>query len=1284
MKNKLTKILSSLLIFSFLMTAFSVFSFAENTEDGEQEENTDNLSVLYNREYEEGWDYNNGLYVNLYENKASIDRDEDTLGRYNYFVRYEAASSSRLLTRINFGTEAVTHANKSTVPGTVIQLSLKADDVAKLGTIAYLTTSVGRDTVKLIDLNAKGEMVLFNQVDGGTLNLGVLGNEWVNLAFIFDWQQTNFVCKVLVGQGLENGYQKTYDLNMEYADATDVGIYYLYLGFPASTSRADTDANSSYGMSWCLDNLRVYQGVRSIVTLDETQYGSEVNTMAEKVIDIQEAAGIKSKAQLLEESLAMKVGVDYALAQNARYSLVNNAEQELYDAAYGAPVKQGDNVLVPLQLLIDYIGFPSYIHPDNLSFDITTGISTTYLAIGRDTATVDGERVKLSVAPGYLKNSAGDDYLVIALDDIPALFPGWLAIYDDMGLVIIYEDSTPENLNDNAPIVNRNEDLSTMVDIMKKFVFDTVTDADKEAGYVANGTLVYEDTKANTENFTHPYIIADADKFATLKNKYALNEGAVGYDASLKAYIKAIVDQADAFYNANAKLSGTTYDGIKDGKAPVSTYSGDGYNSKGEMTELVEYASILPTLAFAYQVTGDTKYAKLAYDWSKTIAAWSHWGPGYFTHCAEITSSFAISYDWLYNAYKSLGYDTDALALAIYKNGVHDGYVSSVGKISEHPRSLGDKSAYSTNTDSSNAVGTSGMIIGSLAILGFIDSENAPAEAKDETLFLIGNNIQNLIQYGLDIYAPDGSYIESATYWEYATSNLFRMIMAIDSAAGTDYGFMDTWGLDKTCYYAVHIESSDGFIWNYHDGGVDGIAGSNGLPEVLYSLNTDMFNFVGSYLGDANLLAIRKLQLSKTKDATVYDILFYPFDGIKAEPELELSYHMEAIDGFVTRSDWNDGAIYTGIMGGMNNVTHGQIDSGNFIYHNKGIAWIIDLGTENPYISNYDTAGSRYKYYRVSGEGQNVVIMTDNPDTAYGQYSAAGGYITKTYENEHGSYAILDNSPVYLSTVSYAKRGVMLTNDRSTVILQDEISFVKVESLAWIIHTGANIDLDKDGRTAYLTQRDANNNNVTLRVSIVSQRPDFVFTEQSVNEPILGDTLTANKITGGEVEYSRGGISRLVIESTTISFDLAVVFEIVDDANNPPAVGYQWTSLVNWEPSENSGGGVIETVVSKRAPANSEDIKTESADAKSILKRDTAFTERLGMLYESLANVEYILKTYPPERLDASLAAAYADYLDSLDEYEEFYDYITSSTDIVKSLSESLAGLSLEEEVEEE
>ena len=710
------------------------------------------------------------------------------------------------------------------------------------------------------------------------------------------------------------------------------------------------------------------------------------------------------------------------------------------------------------------------------------------------------------------------------------------------------------------------------------------------------------------------------------------------------------------------------------------------------MTDLVNWSNLLPTLAFAYQITENTNYAELAYDLSASLASWSHWGPGYFTHCAEATMAYSIAYDWLYNAYKSLGRDTDTLAMAIYDLGVHDGYISSSGRACEHSRILGDLSGYNTASGSTNAVGTAGMIIGALAILDYVSSEGAPESAYDETVYLIGNNIQSLAANGLDIYAPDGSYIESATYWEYATSNFFRMVMALESAAGTSYGFMDTWGIDRTCYYAIHIEDSEGIIWNYHDECIE-IASKFDSAELL-SLNTDMFNFVGSYYGDETLVSVRANQLENGKRATIYDLLFYPFDGVKEAPKLELDYHMEAIDGFVTRSDWTPGAIYTGLMGGMNNVEHGQIDSGNFIYRNGGIDWVVDLGSDNPYISGYSDASDRYKYYRLSGEGQNVIIQTSGRATnssgvetesfeTWGQDSRYGGVITETFSNEHGSYAVLDNKAVYADQVAYAKRGVLLTDDRKTVVLQDEFTFKIVESLAWIIHTKAKIEIDDSGRVAYLTQTDADGKRQILRLSIVSLRDDFKFSMAPASTPILEST---SKNVFGEAEYSRDEYNRLVIEKETVSFDIAVVFEIIDDVKEAPPVSYRWTEMSKWLPSAPQQI-TQEEEVKLRSQIVVSDIKEKAGRIKTILNSDGAFSEKFDTLYALLADIQYIINTYglTDIKKQPALASAYRDFTKYVEEYEAFLEYLNEKSSVADNIALAVSGLAIEseEEIEE-
>ena len=1264
MKNKYIRFISSLLVLSFLVAAFSVFSFAENTDETETEDPiSDFFYVFFNRDYEDGWDWNNGFDVSTKNtftggNNLKIDYEEDMHGNYNYFTRFEVASDKEARASISFASQAVTDAMRQTHLGTVIELSIKADDLANVGNILYMTTVAKKTTYKLLDINAKGELIAFAGREGGNRNLGVLGNEWINLSFIFDWTEEDLVCKLTYQSGIEAPV--TEKLTMKYDVAGDVGISLMAFTIPALASRSNSKSAESKGMSYCIDNFKLYQGVRQPVDLGDN-YGKAVDTLADKVINIQQGAHAKTKEKLLEEALAMKVGVDYALIKNVRYPLVSNADLESYNGAYGAPVKVDGNVLVPLQLILDYIGFPSYIHPDNLSFDITTGQSTTYITIGRDSATVDGERVELKVAPGYVENTACEDYLVLCIDDIEVLFPGWLTVYDDMGLIILYEDMTPENLDDNEPIVNRKDDLATMVNTMKKFVFDTVGGATVEEGYVNNGTKVFEDVKANS-GLNHPYIIADADTFAKLKGAYS-----TGSDAKLKGYIGDILANADSIYQRYASVVGGEYSALNSNNAPKRPGTSDGYDEQGEMTDLVNFTANLPILAFAYQITGNEDYAKLAYDMTGYAMGYDHWGPGYAAHFAEISSSVALAYDWLYNAYVELYSETAVadIAEAIYDLGVHDAYISSSGKTCEHGRGLGDLSVYNTRTDSTNAIATSGMLISALSILDYVADENTAASVINEVLYVIGNNIQSLIQYGLDIYAPDGSYIESPAFWEKATSRFFRMVMALESSAGCDYGFMDSWAMERTCYYAVHIESSDGKIWNYHD------------SDEFAVINTDMFFFAGAYYGDVALIAVRADQLEQGREVSIYDLFFYPYDGAVARPDFELDYYMEAIDGFVARSDWNSGAIYTGLMGGANNADHGQLDSGNFIYHNKGVTWIMDLGGENQYLAGIKDPATRYRYYRNSAEGQNVIFNADDSLVPYGQNVNAGGEITKTFTNEHGSYAILDNTAVHKNysnsgEVSKAHRGVLLTNDRSTAVLQDEFAFVKLGSMKWVLHTKSLVTLDSSGRVAYLTSSNADGEKYTLRVSIVSRRPDFAFKVETATKSLLPAVSSPSSGEG-----SRNNISRLVIEANEIiSFELAVVFEIVENNKDTSPVTYSWTYMNEWEPSEYIPEKV-EQSANVRGTAQREDIVGTVDTAKSILERKSAYTDKLFDLYRALTDSKYIINACSSD-FSGNQVTARVDYQSCAKDYEKFADFINGIGESAGSISTSLMGVMVE------
>ncbi len=1286
MKTKFSKILSSLLILSFLISMFSVFSFAENSEDSGEDE--DDYTLFVNRDFDEGWGPDNGLKWTKNSNNIFIDREETITNEYNYFTRFEVVNENLANVNFDFGiSDAIVPAQEPYYA--VVEFSIKADDVAQLGTIAYMETQLNPETVNLVRIDDAQNIILLP--GKGNYNIGKLENKWVNIGFCFDFTQTGVIGGTL-HYGTGDGYQHTQDLNINLGETAGGGFRKLCFGFPALSSRSNSELEQSKSMTFCFDNFKLYIGTPNLQNIEKGDYGTKVDRNAIKTVDIQKNASDKSKAQLLNEALAMKVGVDYALVRNEKYPLTNNKNQATYNGVYGTPVIDAEgNVLVPFELILDYIGFPYYQHADKKSFDITTGSNVTNITIDRDTAVVDGVRLDLATAPRYL-GEGENTYVGLALADVETLFPGWLTVYDNMGLVLIYEDKTPENLEDNNPIITRDNDLKTMVDIMKKFVFDKVEVEDEENSYLANGEKVYNDTKTNTSNFSHPYIMANSETFAKLKAAYALTSGQEGYDERLNAYITAVLAEAEAFYNENAQVSGTTYSGIKADKVPVNPYFDgkpsvkdtiDGYDSEtGRLDQIEEYTAILPVIALAYHITGNENYARFAYDWSAALAEWDHWGPGYFENCANATASFAISYDWLYNVYKSLGKNTDTLAYAIYELGVHDGYISSIGEICQHPRSLGDLSIYNNTVNEKNAIGAYGMITGALAILDYVDADEVQL---GEALYLIGNNMDMLATYGLDIYAPDGSYVETAKQWEHGTASFFRMAMALVSAAGSDYGFLDTWGIDKTCYFGIHIESSDGFAWNYNDANGDGVTSSDSLE----SLNTDMFIFAGSYFGDDTLISTRHKQIAAGKSVTVFDLVSYPVGKTIADKAPSLDYLMEGVQGYVSRTDWEKGAMYVGLMGGENSGNKAQIDSGNFVYHNKGIVWFMDLGGEDPSNKNYVNASNKYKFYRACAEGQNVVYVVKNNDILYGQQTTGGGKIVETFENEHGSYAILDNTNAYSTDiVSRAFRGLLVTNDRKTVVIQDEVSFVRAQNVFWVAHTAHSIYIDPaTERTAYITTTTPNGQAYTLRASIVTPSTDLKFS--TLTSEVVDKTLENTSDTAPT--YKRDKINRLVIAiggegtfSGVGSFNVAVVLEMVEGRNDTTPVGYEWGMMTAWEPStyvsDDSNAGADSKT---RAPAAAQQIKSETPMLVTALKKSNAFKERVKSIYDMLTLIEYTLKKFPAENLDSTYASFYGDYLDCYDEYEEFYDYVNNSVGIVDKLSAKLSGMATEETEDE-
>ncbi|MBQ8302724.1 MAG: heparinase II/III family protein [Clostridia bacterium] len=1253
MNKKLEKLLSLILVITMLLCAFSIFASAEGESTEEEGNDMVVADLMMYRTYSEGWELTNGFSSQAPKSHTfAIEYEEDDNFNYNYFMRFTQEHGN------SDGFNTISTAAKAIDDGYMFfEFSIKTDDLCGVNNILYCKNPGNTTTTYLVSTANNGTKLTLGGIPCADLG----NNQWIHVVLRFQFSSKDGVsdkCTGYIAESTAHDAKLTQIFNVDMG--TTDGVAWFRLGCGASAS--------SIGDSYCLDNLTIYNSSypdRQDIT--GMGHGSMVDSSLPKTVEILQYGGDKSDSNYLNEGMILKTGVNYGLIKNAR--------APLFDGTYGAPVVIDGKVFVPMTPVLDHLGYSYTMHADGLSYDISNGVNTVFLAVSRDVATLNGNRVDLTATPIY-RQSGENKYAMIALDDIEQLFPGFYTTYEPVGLIIIAE-------RDN--LMNSDEHLEAMIIKMKQFVFD-----------YPEGAEVYEDVREKTNGFEHPYLMATQDQFDYLHAVWTAEEGDEDYNASLKSYMQSFMVRPDKYYNDYAivddngdyqrivvKSDNKYIDNLQGDKGvnagrhnPFEDGNGYDPNNGERLNESGEFSTEIMELAMAYQITRDIKYLRLAYDYMVAVGNWVHWGPGHFLNCADATTPYSLAFDWLFNAFEEYsdeyGFDTTELAGYIFWRGVYEGYCSVNGKVNLYGRSS-NSGLFSSTANNWNAVCSSGMMIGALAVMGYSNYEGSLKTTRTELADvdysvwdeyrddLVKHLLYDLPNYGINEYGTDGSYIEGSGYWAYGTNTYFIMAAGLYSAAGTSYGLMESWGIDRTAYYALHSESSDYSTWNYNDGGST-------------NQDTSLFMFVGMYYNQPGLAYVRDVHLANGKKVTVYDLVYYK-EIEAADIDLSLDYNMESIEAVVVRSSWEPGALYAGIMGGSNQVSHGDIDCGNFIYYNKGIRWIYDMGSDNYNAYGYFTYSidARYRYFRKNCEGQNVVFLTSQQTKLpAGQEQYGYGELMEWFSNDYGAYAIYDNTSAYGDYGTDVKRGMLYTNNRETFVIQDEITLGSVEEICWVVQTTAEVTLSEDGRTAYLSVT-RGGTTYYLRASIVSESTSYKFTLKGSGDKdlLLMNTYKngASQSLGGAAEYGRDSNKRLCIQSTGLSFNFAVAFEMVDEIDSSAPVQYDWSLMTRWEEP-------TETYV-PRATVGTRVVLGEISNYAKYLGQFKAakvhFGAKMTEYYNTLVSIDKIMLVFTPKELTtADQKAAYQTWLQHMDLYDNYkffiQDQVVDTHDVAKSL----------------
>ncbi|MGM9652021.1 MAG: heparinase II/III family protein [Eubacteriales bacterium] len=527
---------------------------------------------------------------------------------------------------------------------------------------------------------------------------------------------------------------------------------------------------------------------------------------------------------------------------------------------------------------------------------------------------------------------------------------------------------------------------------------------------------------------------------------------------------------------------------------------------------------------FLYQLTGASAYAERAWKDIEAVCSFIDWNPQHYLDVGEMSYMMAVAYDWLYD------YLTPERR-ELMERAVNE--KSLIPTLTEHRAGRG------WGCSNWNPVCNGGTMAMALAY-----SSVYPEKCAE----LLGYAIRNA-EIGFLNYAPDGGYLEGPAYWNYGTEYTQILLAVLESACGTDYGLFYAPGFSETAAYPYTMGTGK-HCWNYHDAGDAAI-------------DTQFISWFSRRTGNDSWRALRQSALeSGAQKASIYDLLWYDAsaaaedaaaDPANMQPD---TYYSQA--GIVTmRSAWDDNALFTGLHGGSNAESHGDLDIGNFILDAFGIRFVTDLGGENYNVPRYFNE-LRFTYYRKRAEGHNTLVVGDVSCKVPDQNADASAEILRTESSAGSALAVVDMTPAY-DAMTRGVRGLLLTDDRSVVIVQDEASFSSPQTVRWQLHTEGTIRISEDGRTALIDRGVG-----TLYCEIVSEDTTARF---STSAAVSYDP--AYPVTSGE--HARTSVSKLLIVSENVcEYRMAVVMKPYLYGGETPAENtlYTWTDIADWSAAD--------------------------------------------------------------------------------------------------------------------
>jgi hypothetical protein len=570
---------------------------------------------------------------------------------------------------------------------------------------------------------------------------------------------------------------------------------------------------------------------------------------------------------------------------------------------------------------------------------------------------------------------------------------------------------------------------------------------------------------------------------------------------------------------------------------------------------------------FFYRMEGDRKWLDRAWQEIQAVVDFPDWNPSHYLDTAEMMHAIGIGYDWFYRDLTDAQRKT--IRDGLWQHGLRLSYAAYMGL-------PGDGSQGWRSVENNwNFVCNGGS---SLAALAVLDEMPQPCSEILHAAF-------QYIQIPLHHFEPDGAWWEGIGYWGYSMRYLLAYLQALQTACGTDFGFVEALrGCEKMGLAPSRHGENPGKsavakvpvpIFPQPLRGT-GFSQAGDFPVYLVSPLGGIYNFADSgsgggtyqhwglfYLADKFRNPLYQHFQEQATRGTLDDILYYrPLPSELAIGDVPLDKHFRVTEVATMRSAWTDrDALFVGIKCGRNGIAHAHQDLGSFVFYGLGEPWLIDLGTERQTYLAHQHRLPKSAFYRIREEGHNTLVF--NPDKNFSQDPRGHSQIVRFESSPDEVFAIADLTDAYRQHADCVKRGYRLLDDRRALLVQDEIQSQRANELWWFAHGGAGIKyvLSEDGRRVTLAR-----NGKTCYVSLLTPA-EAKFTVMDAQP------LPTSPNPG--IQNPNKGLRKLAVHLPDAkNVTLAVLLMPANDTDPEPALQRELTPLDAWKlpPATTRGG----------------------------------------------------------------------------------------------------------------